>query len=322
MSIFPSRRAAFTLVELLVVIAIIGVLVALLLPAVQAAREASRRTSCTNNLKQWSLGMHNYHDVHGTLPLGSQKGDLTPPKMNRMSWPVVMWPFVEQSALFEAYDYSIGYWESSSSKPKANIVSSPSSSEDSVMGRQISLYFCPSDRTGFWKGDKYWRSRGSYAVCEGNTQGTSDEERSSAFTLQTSVAELNKSFAFRDILDGTSNTLLMSEIIMATKDTTWDCRGDFFNDDDGYQFHTVNSPNRGIDVCVICDAAAQNSKVPPPCAPSSPTNPKAKSARSKHTNGVVTAIVDASVRFVPSNVDLKAWRAAGTSRGGEQVVLP
>src|SRR5438132_1413333 len=88
-------RRAFTLVELLVVIAIIGVLVALLLPAVQAARESSRRAKCLNHLRQWTLAMHNFHEAYGKLPFAAKQ----PP---RTSWPPQLWPYVEQQAAVAA----------------------------------------------------------------------------------------------------------------------------------------------------------------------------------------------------------------------------
>src|SRR5262245_44254950 len=90
----PRLRLAFTLVELLLVIASIGVLVALLLPAVQSAREAARRMQCSSHLKQWSLGMHNYHDVWQSLPAAAKNN-------RRHVWVYSMWPFVEQKALFD-----------------------------------------------------------------------------------------------------------------------------------------------------------------------------------------------------------------------------
>src|SRR5262245_63724084 len=94
----PGRRArcrrAFTLVELLVVIAIIGVLVALLLPAVQSAREASRRMKCTNNLRQWAIAVHNMHDITGQFPFGSTN-DSHPNK--RKTWVMFVWPYIEQN---------------------------------------------------------------------------------------------------------------------------------------------------------------------------------------------------------------------------------
>src|SRR5262245_738311 len=95
-----SNRHAFTLVELLVVIAIIGVLVALLLPAVQSARESARRMSCQNNLKQVSLAVHNYHDTNRSLPPAS-----TNTALSGSSGFAAILPFIEQAALYSQYDF-------------------------------------------------------------------------------------------------------------------------------------------------------------------------------------------------------------------------
>ena len=99
-------RLAFTLVELLVVIAIIGVLVALLLPAVQSAREASRRTQCTNHLRQWTLAMHNYNDTNGALPYGPREV----PSTRRHSWVPALWPYVEQKGIYDQYSWDVGFY--------------------------------------------------------------------------------------------------------------------------------------------------------------------------------------------------------------------
>src|SRR5687767_11203439 len=110
-------RKGFTLVELLVVIAIIGILVALLLPAVQAAREASRRTSCGNNLKNLALGVHNFHDTNRKLPPGAQEQVLKYPvdpanptaTIAGTSWIVFTLPFIEQEQLFHKYRFDQAY---------------------------------------------------------------------------------------------------------------------------------------------------------------------------------------------------------------------
>ena len=101
----PKRQSGFTLVELLVVIAIIGVLVALLLPAVQSAREAARRMSCSNNLKQLSLALHNYEDTHKTLPPAGIDS-------NQMSWTVLLLPYFEQQNLYDKFNFNKGAWNS------------------------------------------------------------------------------------------------------------------------------------------------------------------------------------------------------------------
>ena len=106
-----TRRRGFTLIELLVVIAIIAILVALLLPAVQQAREAARRSSCKNNLKQIGLALHNYHDTHRVFPPGQIRGRNPSTGVecgNGFSWGAMLLPFLEESAVYDGLDFTIG----------------------------------------------------------------------------------------------------------------------------------------------------------------------------------------------------------------------
>lgn len=122
------ERYGFTLVELLVVIAIIGVLVALLLPAVQAARESARRSTCANNLKQIGLGIHSYESSRKTLPMGGRTDG------NMLSWHALILPYIEQSALFDQIDQKLVGWQQTNNHALAL--------------KPIETYFCPSNYDG------------------------------------------------------------------------------------------------------------------------------------------------------------------------------
>ena len=294
-----SRRSAFTLIELLVVIAIIAVLIALLLPAVQQAREAGRRSQCKNNLKQWGLAMHNYVDQWQMLPFGATS-------VPRHTFVVSLWPQLDQIALFKKYSFSTPFW-----LPPNTV----SNTMDGVIATKLPMYYCPSDRIGMWTGDIYWRARGNYVVSWGNilrpwvTAPTSK----AAFGWTNDNPLTPQATRLSQITDGTSNSLLMSEVIMATSDNHWDGRGDFLNDDGNFvnfQFMTYNSPNSGIDVnqCVT-------NAPPTPCSNSAVN--KHNAARSMHSGGVHAVMADGAVRFVSNNISLGTWQALGSINGRE-----
>jgi len=302
-------RLGFTLVELLVVIAIIGILVALLLPAVQAARESGRRSSCINNQKQGALAMHNYHDLYKYLPCGMMQGGGMP-GMRRHTWVISIAPQLEQSALFNLYNHSIPFHD------PPNIVQN---STAGLLNGTVEIQYCPSDRgRGYWRGDTYWRSRGNYVVNFGHTRTTG--------AAATAPFALNKFYAMSRFQDGTSNTLLSGEVLMAHIDNVWDCRGDFHNDDDGAFFSTANTPNAGVDACLICVPSPGILK-PPTCQQTSSrfngtSTASAVSLRSNHPGGVVASLGDGSIRFFSNTIDAATWQALGSADGGIAVSVP
>jgi prepilin-type N-terminal cleavage/methylation domain-containing protein/prepilin-type processing-associated H-X9-DG protein len=318
----PTGRAAlrsgFTLVELLVVIAIIGVLVALLLPAVQSARESARRMQCTNQIKQWTLGMHTYHDVNKTLPAAS-KNNL------RHVWVFSMWPYIEQPALYAMYDQSQHFYLPPNTLGGGN-VDTKYQNVDGPTGKRLKIYYCPSDRFGAIlnsTGDNYYRAKGNYQLNFGPVMHPHPNA-----VANPPVAW--GPFGFRDftnsntprytrigeISDGTSNTLLMSEMIMPRDDAN-DHRGDFLNDDFACTyFATINTPNSTAPDVIV---AARCPSPPPPQMPCVGGNNRHKTARSRHPNGVNASLCDGSVRFVTNNVTLATWQALGSMNGGESL---
>jgi len=222
-----SRRPAFTLVELLVVIAIIGVLVALLLPAVQSAREAARRIRCSNNLKQIGLAVHNYHDVFGSMPTtftgaGSAGGDCG---SGFYSWLALALPFVEQENLHASIDFSEPMSDRCDYRFSGDYLDysiAPSHPNAAAAATMVPTYLCPSDPGGVlqthgeerlapgsyaanigWPKQAFWPGGGGPAAQQNGVFGLSNPANPDPWHTPR--------VSFRDITDGLSNTAAVSE---------------------------------------------------------------------------------------------------------------
>ena len=304
-------RKGFTLIELLVVIAIIAILIGLLLPAVQKVRAAAARIQCANNLKQWALAMHSYHDVYKYFPLGSTGYcaalgyDIT----DRNTWVPYIWPYIEQLPLYDNYSFSVDFFQSPNCVPN---------SLNSTVATPISIYYCPSDRgNAFWQDDQWWRARLNYVVSVGpyTSQPTSAGIGTGIFgfpIVGTGPYAFNVSAPFQtrisQITNGTSNTVLMSETIMAqnNNNASPDFRGDAMNDDMAgmaWAFSSLNPPNSPTaDVLPGCSGSTPMS----PCTTS--TSNVFISARSWHVGGVNAAFADGHVDFITNGTSQALWQ--------------
>lgn len=270
---FVCRRAGFTLVELLVVIAIIGILVALLLPAIQAAREAARRTQCSNHLKQVALAVTNYETTERVYPLSHLSGS------GHATWLVLVMPYIEQGNYYDALDPASQYWSRS----------------DDVLQTQVPSFFCPSRRSSGLSVSGDFRSGcsggeqhragalGDYALNGGDHQAATrfwNPGGNSGIALfnpdvqlegtcpNTKMIRWKGKRAVRHITDGLSNTLLCGEKYVHPDYQGHKQYGDhcYFNDDtpdsyvrragalnesDGHNYGIVGSPAFSNDVGVI-----------------------------------------------------------------------
>ena len=304
-----ERKQGFTLVELLVVIAIIGILVALLLPAIQAARESARRTQCTNNLKQYALALQNYADTYsGALPYGSTHpvgwlGDAPRPLLQRHAFIPRLWPFLEQQALVDRYNFALPFHVGE------NLA---------AVATRVDIYYCPSDRPGaMWTRDPFHRCRGNYVCNFGNDyywypdQGTPAPYRRREWRGAPFLFLFHIRLA--EVRVGLSNTMAMSETIFPHADGGNDSRGDVFNDDGGRAvFMTMTTPNSWEPDHTHANCGYPHDHTAP-CIAVGHLN--YQTARSRHPGGVNAAYLDGSVQFINDTVDLEVWISAGATRG-------
>ncbi len=290
------RRRAFTLVELLVVIAIIGILIALLLPAVQAAREAARRSQCTNNLKQIALGLHNYHDTYKSFA----SGWIHPGRggFETWGWSAFALPFLEQGALHDQMGVSddfIGHSMQSADWQRVR----------DGMQTVLAAFMCPSDDGYHREGLVHWARRfnggvgwntHNYRPAVSNYMGHTGHYVTGGHApirrrSNTGIFFGDSDVAFRSILDGTSNTFLVGE-----RDTAF-CRSGTWV---GVR-NTAGEGSRGIWTVIGGSRARLNQPDPPIYWGSN--NGCGEGFSSLHPGGANFAMCDGSVTFISETID-------------------
>jgi prepilin-type N-terminal cleavage/methylation domain-containing protein/prepilin-type processing-associated H-X9-DG protein len=312
------KGRAFTLIELLVVIAIIAILIGLLLPAVQKIREAAARMKCSNNLKQLTLAMHNYHDGYGQFPTGAQGAVLpncTYPSgagapLRRSFLPFLL-PYFEQDNVFKLFNPNEPYYFPSNYAALAirlNIFQCPSAEARPI--------FNASGGEKSYKGN-YGLNWGRWNYCDQGGPSTNPAP------LNVGVAGrapfyLNYGARITAITDGTSNTLLWLEMLQGQgEDPPLDRRGTLWNDGPVCnQISTRLQPNSPSPDFAFCN---NNPEAGLPCTRSTGGPDSFMGSRSRHAGGVNVALADGSVRFVSNNIDLFVWTALSSIAGGEVV---
>jgi prepilin-type N-terminal cleavage/methylation domain-containing protein/prepilin-type processing-associated H-X9-DG protein len=322
-----SRKSGFTLVELLVVIAIIGILIALLLPAVQAAREAARRSQCLNNIKQIGLAMHNYHDSRGTLPPGAaasrdSAGVVTANCCNG-TWQVLVLEYMEQGNAANLYQN----WGGAAPGPRY----SASPNTTNVTQKRFASLTCPSDLpntpTGSMTNHNYAANYGNTTFGQGTYGGVtfagapfgratfvSPDPTVLTETPGGYMVQPQKGKPFTEMLDGLSNTMLVGEVLQGQGG---DLRGFmWWQDAAGFQAYT--SPNSPLPDQIYSSTYCNNKpELNLPCIVGSALF----ASRSRHPGGVQVGMADGSSRFVQQNISINVWRGASTSRGSETSTL-
>jgi len=287
-----KRVRGFTLVELLVVIAIIGILIALLLPAVQAAREAARRSSCTNNMKQLALATHNYHDTHRCLPMNN-------PSPNGFSWIAMSLPFFEMGSLYDELDFNVSLYDSVGNNRE--LVKTP-----------IDSLLCPTDPTpavrdglaGWWAypavGTSTSTGEAAVTCYLGMTGLGIQDDPPNAMYERVANPNPAPTVRFRDILDGTSNVLAIGE-----RSPSYSCWNNW-SATNGVLFRTEYPFN----------AVRLTAHTPPGTVPAWCAGGVREGGNSLHPSGGNFCYADASVHFLSETMDYTMYVQVGNMADG------
>ncbi|HWL07457.1 MAG TPA: DUF1559 domain-containing protein [Planctomicrobium sp.] len=329
MAQFSSRGSrGFTLIELLVVIAIIAILVALLLPAVQQARESARRTQCKSNLKQLGLALQNYHDVHSAFPIGEGLGvsvtsSSCADSRVRAPWTVLSLPYLEQTALYQSFDFSAHF--------RGGFHEGPGPTTKNYIGsnQRVPVYHCPSYSApdGFHT---------NYFGVMGGGQAFWSSSLVGRALWNNGTLYLNSSTKMRDLSDGSSNTVVIGEtkyqigprarsnsdermgwassiracgssstsaVLAAATDVAINAfKGDGNSADTVWTENSAGTLPNGIGTVNGTNATY---------------NLQARAFSSAHTGGAHFALGDGSVRFISENVNLVTLRNLAIRNDGE-----
>lgn len=305
-----KHPVGFTIVELLVVIAIIGIIVALLLPAVQMAREAARRMQCRNNLKQIGLGLHNYHDAHGAFPINMGPWSIpTVPwrPMNGKGWITSILPQLEEQPLYDSFSpfFAGDFFAGGGLKD-------PGCRD--LMKTHVATLKCPSDGSAHRLYDTFFQwetievAPTSYKGVIGDSQvGAPASIHAGSLPDCHAVGNCNGLFfrsnfrepqSLRNVLDGTSNTFMVGEDIAQHNDHS----AAFYANGDWASCH------------------ARLNYFPKPQTPQD--WPNVVSFRSRHPGGAHFAMADGSVQFIAETIEHRLYRGLSTKAGGETVGVP
>ena len=292
-------RVGFTLVELLVVIAIIGILIALLLPAVQAAREAARRSQCSNNIKQILLAVHNYHDTHKVFPMGHGNTHSGVTGYIMFDWMARTLPYIEMEPLYQQIDFGVGY----------NVVHA---TNNAAQKTTVVAFQCPSHA-----------ELPQWTTCCGGIPGVADAGAASYSAITTHLV-VNRAdpldpeeatgiiyglsrLRMRDVLDGTSNTVAVSENysdydidrknFLAGYGSAY-CPSSVCYLGKMWAFQNFITTAHGINRHIISDSSA---------------------VESFHPGGAQFGLVDGSARFISETIDQLTLEALTTREGGETI---
>jgi prepilin-type N-terminal cleavage/methylation domain-containing protein len=325
-------RAGFSLVELLVVIAIIAVLVGFLLPAIQAARESSRRNDCVNRLRQLAIAMHNFESSHGRLPAGAvaqadPNDPLTPHTFYRWSAFAQVLPYFENAAVYQQLDLSLPLYRRDFSVPEQNLP---------ALEQMIPNLLCPSDRN----------ERVSVRFGPTNYAASGGSGLGGGTPLDTDgVFYMNSYTPLEQLADGTSRTVFLAETTLGQAVPATTTRAEL-DERTAYVFASAAPLTQtacdGTNLINFTDPpsfswangeyrSAMYNHFRPPNSPEldcvsarliAPISERYaaygwRSARSMHPDGVNAARVDGSVAFYTEDIDPALWRALATRQGEE-----